>query len=400
MKKLFTQILASLFVTSAFALDVSQDKTEQFVYGTVNFTAPNVTLTVTGKYEQVWYSPRINFGNDYVYTAGDKVTLNLAEGASLILNSVNADGSNPGKGLFGDETVSESNADIYITGKGTISTILTSIVTSNSISKLFLDASTNFSGATYTIGTAARPTNLTLSNSLIANKLELYAGSIFTMTSDSDSTASITLSGTSYVYGDFIQKAGTYTTSATTSVYGTLDLSVSKGFKTRYLTLCDGSTVIIRAENAIMESNTAYRVFSIEKNVNTTLKLYADQQFTSLWFVDTNKTSVLNAYTNGNALTFSNINNTGTLNIFIEDGSEWVNNKIHFTNATVEKVVDILGTITVGDTQVDKSFWDIVSDGNKGVYINLTAVPEPAEWAMIFGAIAFGFAFMRRQKRK
>ena len=77
-----------------------------------------------------------------------------------------------------------------------------------------------------------------------------------------------------------------------------------------------------------------------------------------------------------------------------------VNNKIHFTNATVEKVVEILGTITIGGHTVDKSLWNIENDGNKGVYINLTAVPEPAEWAMIFGVIALGFAFIRCHKRK
>ena len=33
-----------------------------------------------------------------------------------------------------------------------------------------------------------------------------------------------------------------------------------------------------------------------------------------------------------------------------------------------------------------------------GFYINTVAVPEPAEWAMIFGAIALGFVAYRRRK--
>ena len=130
----------------------------------------------------------------------------------------------------------------------------------------------------------------------------------------------------------------------------------------------------------------------------STLKLYADQQFADLWFDNANTTGTLNAYTNGNALTFTGINSTGTLNIFIEEDFSWENDKIHFTNATVERVVSILGTITIGDTVIDKSLWDIVSDGNKGVYVNLTQVPEPAEWALIFGAIALGFIAYRRRK--
>ncbi len=41
--------------------------------------------------------------------------------------------------------------------------------------------------------------------------------------------------------------------------------------------------------------------------------------------------------------------------------------------------------------------WDFVTDGNQ-LSVNLMAVPEPAEWAMIFGAVALGFAFYRRRK--
>ena len=36
--------------------------------------------------------------------------------------------------------------------------------------------------------------------------------------------------------------------------------------------------------------------------------------------------------------------------------------------------------------------------GNTGVYTIYTQVPEPAEWAMIFGAIALGFVAYRRRK--
>ncbi|MBO5255740.1 MAG: PEP-CTERM sorting domain-containing protein [Opitutales bacterium] len=57
-----------------------------------------------------------------------------------------------------------------------------------------------------------------------------------------------------------------------------------------------------------------------------------------------------------------------------------------------------MGTITIGNTVVDESLWDIVSDGNKGVYINLAQVPEPAEWAMIFGLLALGFVSYRKRK--
>lgn len=393
MKKIITSVFTSALFTSAFALNVSKDTTIANGKDMINFTAPNVTLTITGTFDKLWYSPRANFGDDYVYTNGDKVTVKLESGASLVLDSSQA-------GLFGGDGVSTSNVDMYITGDGTISTTLDSVTTSNAKGKLYLDAFTDFTNASYTIGATSQPTNLTLTNSLIVNKLTIAKDSILTMASDADSSADICVSGASAtINGSFVQTAGKYEGSNTTTVVtGTLDLAVSKGFVTRWFTAGNGSTIIIRADNAIMQSDTTYRVFGMSKDSVSTLKLYADQQFADLWFTNDNTTGTLNAYTNGNALTFSSINSTGTLNIFIEEDFSWENDKIHFTNATVEKVTSILGTITIGDTVVDESLWDIVSDGNKGVYVNLISVPEPAEWAMIFGAIALGFIAYRRRK--
>ncbi|MBO5255741.1 MAG: hypothetical protein J6B07_07975 [Opitutales bacterium] len=312
MKKILTSVCATALFTSAFALDVSEDKTITDGISTINFTAPNVTLTITGKHDQLWYSPRANFGDDYVYTDGDKVTVKLESGASIWLNDTQG-------GLFGGDTVSSSKVDMYITGSGKIQTTLASITTTNSRGKLFLDAYTDFTDATYNIGSATLPTNLTVSNTLIAKSITLISGSTLTLASDSDSSANILTTANSTIRGTIIQKAGVYTVQgATTNLYGTLDLSVSKGFKTRWLTVHNGSTIIIRADNALMESDTAYRVYAIAKDATTTLKLYADQQFADLWFANDNTTGTLNAYTNGNALTFAGINSTGTLNIFIE----------------------------------------------------------------------------------
>ena len=36
--------------------------------------------------------------------------------------------------------------------------------------------------------------------------------------------------------------------------------------------------------------------------------------------------------------------------------------------------------------------------GDSGIYNIYTQVPEPAEWALIFGAIALGFIAYRRRK--
>ena len=388
MKKLSTPILASLLATSAFALDIAEDITITGTNDPINFIAPNVTLTITGELYSSGYSPSVNFDKDYVYSAGDKVTLNLEEGATFEINDASG-------GLFGNFSNSSSKADIYITGKGSVNSTLNTIVTANNKSKLFLDASTSFVNATYKIGQSAA-TNLTLTNTLQTKVLVLERSSTLTMDADADSSAKIDISGYKFdILGTLVQKSGKINLkNGTAVVKGTLDLSVENGLQAKYFTAYTGSTIIIRAKNAIMKDDSVYSNIQIAASQSTTLKLYADQQFDGLDL----QQGTLNAYTNGNELTFAKISSAGTLNIFIEDGYNWENNKIHFTNAVAESVLEILSTIQIGDTVVDESFWDIVSDGANGVYVNLTTVPEPAEWAMIFGVVAIAFVAYCRRK--
>lgn len=55
---------------------------------------------------------------------------------------------------------------------------------------------------------------------------------------------------------------------------------------------------------------------------------------------------------------------------------------------------DSLGTL------LDADAWDLISDGGTGAYLyNSSVIPEPAAFAAIFGALALGFALMRRGKK-
>ena len=44
------------------------------------------------------------------------------------------------------------------------------------------------------------------------------------------------------------------------------------------------------------------------------------------------------------------------------------------------------------------NLWIEEIENGSGIYTIYTQVPEPAEWAMIFGAIALGFVAYRRRK--
>lgn len=413
-------------MASALALNVSSDTVVDNVAGVISFTGTeDATLTITGTWNRIWYSPRSGEG------VTSKGTIYLAEGATMYFD-VSGD---TGKELFGNNGVSKGTGDLVITGLGKIVSDYDSITTRNTNSKLYVGAETDFSKAAYSI----QGSNLTVSNVFAAKKLTTDASSVLNLVSGANfsSAESAALAGTLNVQGGSLaltsggsltgtlnlssgnitsgknldvrgtlkQTGGKYLiTNASTVVYkgGVLDLGVEKGFVTRWVNLSGGSTVIFRAKNALVQDEAGTpRVLALQgaADGNITMKMYADQTFNTLWFSSSD--IVVDLYTNGNAITFSGINyaegaNNGTFNIFIEEGFEWQNDKIHFTNATAELVEATLGTITIDGKVIDSSQYRFDSDGANGIYLNI--VPEPATYAAIFGALAIAFAFVRRRK--
>ena len=413
-------------MASALALNVSSDTVVDNVAGVISFTGTeDATLTITGTWNRIWYSPRSGEG------VTSKGTIYLAEGATMYFD-VSGD---TGKELFGNNGVSKGTGDLVITGLGKIVSDYDSITTRNTNSKLYVGAETDFSKAAYSI----QGSNLTVSNVFAAKKLTTDASSVLNLVSGANfsSAESAALTGTLNVQGGSLaltsggsltgtlnlssgnitsgknldvrgtlkQTGGKYLiTNASTVVYkgGVLDLGVEKGFVTRWVNLSGGSTVIFRAKNALVQDEAGTpRVLALQgaADGNITMKMYADQTFNTLWFSSSD--IVVDLYTNGNAITFSGIQygegaSNGTFNIFIEEGFEWRNDKIHFTNATAELVESTLGTITIDGKVIDSSQYRFDSDGANGIYLNI--VPEPATYAAIFGALAIAFAFVRRRK--
>jgi hypothetical protein len=104
-------------------------------------------------------------------------------------------------------------------------------------------------------------------------------------------------------------------------------------------------------------------------------------------------------YTDGNV--------DATFNLIVEKGYNWENDKFFVGNITEEDLIDRIGAVQIGDTRYEAGEWGEILEfvettitigetQHNGFYINV--VPEPAEWALIFGAIAFGFIAYRRRK--
>ena len=101
---------------------------------------------------------------------------------------------------------------------------------------------------------------------------------------------------------------------------------------------------------------------------------------------------------------FTDGNENAIFNLIVEEGYSWENDKLFVGNITEEQLYERIGRIQVGDVIYEKGEWfevlELVSatvSERTGYYINLATVPEPAEWAMIFGAIALAFVVYRRK---
>ena len=124
------------------------------------------------------------------------------------------------------------------------------------------------------------------------------------------------------------------------------------------------------------------------KETNESVKFYIDFDFTS----DDQYLNLGKIYTGSGA--------TGIDPVFYV--KDFQNGYLRAT-----EIVQDGSVATVGDTKLYlfneasqtyefvESMW--VGDATNG-YILTIAVPEPAEWAMLFGAIALGFAIYRRRK--
>ena len=161
----------------------------------------------------------------------------------------------------------------------------------------------------------------------------------------------------------------------------------------------------LRQEDAIKDENgkgvrlASCRNFNGSGNV---VNIYAKQTFKDLF---------LNPSELGNSLEINLMNDTAKL-IFDSEGTTinisngtslkitgFADNKVNIgtTAASYNNLVSALkdGRLEIYDTSDKQVLADVVGIDSNGW---LTTVPEPAEWAAIFGAIALGLAVYRRRK--
>ncbi len=136
---------------------------------------------------------------------------------------------------------------------------------------------------------------------------------------------------------------------------------------------------------------------TISANSNAKLILNANQQFGS--FI-VNKTDFIvdlkGSSANSNTLSFDTLTFGSGSSLVIYD---FVENMVQSSSDFSDKLVNMKVFSDDGTTEIAKELLAVkeISTGVWGLQF-ASSVPEPAEWAMIFGAIAFGFVAYRRRK--
>lgn len=205
-----------------------------------------------------------------------------------------------------------------------------------------------------------------------------------------------------------IDAAGQITSAARVEINGNVD--VYGKIRSSNILVNGGGKIALNVKDAILSTSDAATMLVVKHGA--TISVAADNTVGHLYFAGVGE-STINLELLGNAVleldkislyedtTTGQLLSKGTLSvsgfadnrIFVTEDAKgtFENNNRFFFSATVDGK-----TITKEELQfVAGSF-----NGTDGYWVNLAAVPEPAEWAAIIGAIALGFAMYRRRNLK
>lgn len=230
-----------------------------------------------------------------------------------------------------------------------------------------------------------------------------------------------------------LRKTNTLYAGSTTTVVGRIDMAGydagSYGIQKSTLEIQNGATMTIknadasardakymlwgntqtdlRQEDAIKDENGKGVRLASCSNFNgngNVVNIYAKQTFKDVF---------LNVSAEGNLLEINLMNDTAKL-IFDSEGTTinisngtslkitgFADNRVNIgtTAASYNNLLAALkdGRLEIYDTSDKQLLADVIGIDSNG-WLTITAVPEPAEWAAIFGAIALGLALYRRRK--
>ena len=205
-----------------------------------------------------------------------------------------------------------------------------------------------------------------------------------------------------------IDAAGQITSAARVEVNGNVD--VYGKIRSDNILVNGGGKIALNVKDAILSTSGAATMVVVKHGA--TISVAADNTIGHLYFAGQGE-STINLELVGEVvfeLDKISLYYDGTTKAQLDKGTLSVNgfadNRIFVTEdakGTFERDDRFFFTATVDGKTITKEELQFVAgsfNGKDGYWVNLTAVPEPAEWAAIFGAIALGFAAYRRRSLK
>ena len=338
----------------------------------------------------------VSGGSEVSYTTGD--AFNFQTGVTSWNIAQNISG---GGGIYvNTKTIAIDGA--YTAALGGITTGGTtatgpaiSLLNGASMTLGYVNASSNTFKSVSLQGTSSAQTTLTLTGYLTTSYLSIESLSVGEYSTLNVANAfivptSMTVSAHATVNIGCLQiTGGTFTSNADTGSITVTNSSIN---------MMAGSKLVLNTSNAIKLSGAgksqADLILAVARNT-ATLELGADQAFNKLSFsFGGSVPSVqMTIDTNGYALDFTSTTSSFTttktaLTVLIED---FTDGKVHF-GTMLDTNED--GTVKYIYAVIDAVQTQLYQRENGYLY---TTVPEPAEWAAIFGALALGLAIYRRR---
>ena len=346
-----------------------------------------------GENESTWmsFNMNANVGGTYLNaTMHARTGLKAGNGAVVDYRVANSTFSYSGSGIFlgGNSTFNNTGAMEF--NSGTVLDIETGSVFNTTTAPTFKEGSTVNVRGEYNY-TAAAWQSLTLRDASITGTLITKGGV----------GSNLTLAGKTTVSGNGIINANGAiiidSGSLTVSDNGKISIIDDNTYEPRIR--MGGGTLTLNAENAVQVNSTRFNLANIVVFGGNGSKLIVneDNKFRSLYFQSNHNITLDVAEDATVFFEQISIGTGGGGTLLIENfGDE----RIFFASSDHWETISISATDKNGKT-FTKDDLELVAgtyiDGTSGYWLN-AVVPEPSTYAMIFGAIALGFAAYRRRK--
>ncbi len=427
-------------------------------YGTTNIANVDMTPTNTGSHSgamQLNVKGGVTTVGSITQSTYEKASVNVSAGTLNVSDSYVMDTAqlNVSGGIANVTNLAQTGGSVNVTG-GTLNLTGTNTIASNTSFTLAAGATVNFKeGSNNTFGTLdadskaitydnlkgninfEKDSTLNVSDTLkISNGTWDFDGNFVSTKSASGNWQSIQITGnnTEFTFGENATLTADKSRMSITNAKVIFN-SATNAIKTSSFVLYGSAKLQFNTENSVISTDGKYTNLNLTTGSTATVTLKDTQKFSDVLFqgLIVNDSDLKAAQDKAEAegkdpstVKVSDTLATLTLDLQFENADDYVSftyfqasythgdgtkqdfinvyvenfesNRIFFTDKDNESHVTVNLFDATTNQKIDFQYVAATVDGVAGYWMN--AIPEPAEWAAILGAIALGLAIYRRKK--